>query len=480
MIKCFKHITLPLVCLTACMLHMQAGTLHDLATNNDFNGIESFLKKNGNSEIDTIDATGQTPLFIACCQHNIETAWLLINNGANVNSMITSGIYKGLTPLLFVCAARNNLEKAKELAQLLVKQGATINIQSTCGNYVNTTPLLMACMANNTELAKFLLNHRAKVNAKCTSKNPNGTIKIPGMTALFMACENKNIELAKILLNHGAYPTQGLFAACRLNNSEFARFFITHGALVNTRSTIKVNGTITTNGATALSVTCKNKNCELSTFLIKYGANTHIQILENMPPFKKGETAFSIIKTDWSKKDRSTFATLIPFKNNAEFNDTKIFMRLIFNQLLEQSSLTQPLFKLSNNTPLPQLKVSKIPSLIGITEDFINIYFGEKPLQHSLPKNPFSLQTDPVSNSICTITPFALWLKMNFNITREQYRILYNFLALARTTHTSEKVSTTVQTAYNKLHDITIKVIAKKEPIVKRGTKRKFIALSLK
>lgn len=54
---------------------------------------------------------------------NIKQVKELISKGANVNYVVSDGIYKGFTPLIFDSQRSNN-----DLVQLLISKGANVNI----------------------------------------------------------------------------------------------------------------------------------------------------------------------------------------------------------------------------------------------------------------------------------------------------------------------------------------------------------------
>ena len=121
-----------------------------------------------------------TPLHIAAQFNNLEIMQFLLDQGADVNSIV-----QGITPLGF--AASNN---KKEAVEFLLKKGAKVDLGSQSPLW-----LLAARYSNaNIEVAQILINAGANVNFK---------IDI-GRTPLHLAVEGSNIELVDLLIKHGA------------------------------------------------------------------------------------------------------------------------------------------------------------------------------------------------------------------------------------------------------------------------------------
>ncbi len=79
-----------------------------------------------------------------------------------------------------------------EIARFLVLKGADVNQASRNGFHV--APIHSAVAANNTEIARMLIEHGARVNVKQQS----------GVTPLHSAAQNGNLELLILLLESGA------------------------------------------------------------------------------------------------------------------------------------------------------------------------------------------------------------------------------------------------------------------------------------
>ncbi|HEX8561840.1 MAG TPA: ankyrin repeat domain-containing protein [Flavobacterium sp.] len=91
---------------------------------------------------------------------------------------------EGFTPLILACYRGNN-----DVAAFLISHGSDVNVNSPMG-----TALMAAVVKGNTEIAKLLLESKAKPDMA----DANGT------TALIYAVKFQNSEIIKLLLTHKA------------------------------------------------------------------------------------------------------------------------------------------------------------------------------------------------------------------------------------------------------------------------------------
>jgi ankyrin repeat protein len=182
---------------------------------------------------------GMTPLMYAARDGRIESARLLIQNGANLEATDPNGI----TPLLM--AISNN---QMETARFFVERGAQINVVDWYGR----SPLWSAVEVRNMdidnatfvngvdrepvlEFIKLLLDKGANPNVRTAETPPIRRFILPitgslewvdfvGMTPFLYAARAGDLTVMKLLLEHGADPkiptfagTTALMAAAGMN-----------------------------------------------------------------------------------------------------------------------------------------------------------------------------------------------------------------------------------------------------------------------
>lgn len=142
-------------------------------------------------DVNTIDLTGQTGLYLALREPSPKVAQVLINwPKTNINKLNAQG-----ESILMLAAIKGELE----LANRLIKKGADVN-------KTNWTPLHYAASGGKTAMISILLENSAYIDAE----SPNGS------TPLMMAAMYGSEASVKLLLQEGADPRlknqQGLTA----------------------------------------------------------------------------------------------------------------------------------------------------------------------------------------------------------------------------------------------------------------------------
>jgi hypothetical protein len=141
----------------------------------------SYLIGLGTLDLDSKDAKGRTPLYVAAEKRASVLTRMLLDKGADVNAQ--GGLYGN--------ALQAALEKGdKEMATLLLDKGADINAQG--GLYGNA--LQAASQKGDKEMATLLLDKGADVNAQGGGYG----------NALQAALEKGHKEVATLLLDKGA------------------------------------------------------------------------------------------------------------------------------------------------------------------------------------------------------------------------------------------------------------------------------------
>eukprot|EP00026_Physarum_polycephalum_P010398 Phypoly_transcript_10561.p1 GENE.Phypoly_transcript_10561~~Phypoly_transcript_10561.p1 ORF type:complete len:205 (-),score=30.45 Phypoly_transcript_10561:49-663(-) len=131
------------------------------------------------SQLSTKD--GDTPLFFACANKDLETAKFLIESGASIH---TTNKY-GKTILMVVVAYQ-----MFDFSKYLISCGVDINKSQRDG----ITALSIAAATNDIKTVEMLLSHKA---------DPNIPDRV-GKTPLYDACIRNYVPLAELLARHGA------------------------------------------------------------------------------------------------------------------------------------------------------------------------------------------------------------------------------------------------------------------------------------
>ena len=154
--------------------------IFEAAATGQLERVRELLKKNPEL-VHAYSPDGWTPLHLNF--GNVEIARLLIDNGADINSVAHNKLVA--TPLQGAV-----VNKSIEVGRLLLARGANVNPKNDDGG----NPLHEAAGDGQMEFAKLLLDHGANINARDDKGN----------TPLAIALEYKQPEMAKLLRDHGA------------------------------------------------------------------------------------------------------------------------------------------------------------------------------------------------------------------------------------------------------------------------------------
>lgn len=149
-------------------------------TYHELGWLENAIKKTKRLENKTLKH-GESMLHV--CARNFdgeETAQALIDSGYNVNAKDVFG----QTPL-FAAVGEGNID----MCLLLLHNDADINHRDKNLN----TPLIKSVVNNDLKMVEFLIKHDADINHKNRY----------GETALKIACQESNVNLAKLLIDNG-------------------------------------------------------------------------------------------------------------------------------------------------------------------------------------------------------------------------------------------------------------------------------------
>jgi len=218
-----------------------------------------FLFKSSEDNIDFIKKYEQQEKFIDYKIYSNELEILLIENGAEIDSIVPNYYDNQYTELLRICKFTNILERVK----FLVSYGAKINQRSIYRNEFSDpgTPMIFAIKRESPDIAKYLYESGADcLKVKDAAHN----------TALTCALDHfrylKYITEGTSYLNPH-YLLKTMIEACARNNIEGVKYFVEHGVDINQRLHCKYG-----HGVTALWVACQHHHLEIVQYLVEAGA----------------------------------------------------------------------------------------------------------------------------------------------------------------------------------------------------------------
>ncbi|MCP4602721.1 MAG: hypothetical protein GY847_19765 [Proteobacteria bacterium] len=188
-----------------------------------FDDVMQVLIEKG-AKLNTKDAYGNTPLYLAIRRGQIATANLLIERGADV------------------CAENKDKKTAlhvavqygpqKEIIKRLLAAGVDVN----AADKYNETPLHYALREDVAEIVKLLLEHGANPNTKVTVRG-----RATKRTTLQYAIDSGQIALLDLLISHGAdlglawneYGSHPVYYAIKERKYDVAKYLVSIGAPID-------------------------------------------------------------------------------------------------------------------------------------------------------------------------------------------------------------------------------------------------------
>ncbi len=158
-----------------------ASDIADAVMNQDSSAVSGLLAKK--TDVNAVQADGTAALHWAARWDDLETAQLLLRNGATAGA----SNHDGATPMFL--AAQNG---SAAMIELLLKAGADVNAPVLAHG---ETALMMASRSGSMDAVKTLLDHGARINAKDTLR---------GTTALMWAAEQGHVAVVALLTARGA------------------------------------------------------------------------------------------------------------------------------------------------------------------------------------------------------------------------------------------------------------------------------------
>ena len=215
----------------------------------DVASVKRFLK-NKKTDVNQVDETGQTPLYVSCQEGHVDVVLLLL---ARKDIQINLADVEAKTPLYIACAYGH-----VDIVRLLLAQK---EIQINQADEDGRTPLYVSCEQGHVDVVRLLL----------ARKEIQINLAMDGATPLTMACAYGHVDVVRLLLarkeiqinqamtEDGATP---LHATCQNGHANVVRLLLA-------RKEIQINQAMT-DGRTPLYITCQEGHVDVLRLLLAF------------------------------------------------------------------------------------------------------------------------------------------------------------------------------------------------------------------
>ncbi|HEX2948928.1 MAG TPA: ankyrin repeat domain-containing protein [Armatimonadota bacterium] len=231
--------------------------------------------------VNTHDQQRRAPLQFAVQRGWTDLAQFLIDNGADIHETFWGD---RIAIVHFAC-----MSGSQDIVSLLLDKGVDVNTSTVAGY----TTMYYACQSHNIKLASFLLDRGASVNMTFTPRANNQGIEdtlkwligangkrrpnLQMSSPLLLAALTQQTDMAKLLVEHGARltdatPDEGINAlhlAVMTDNKNLLEYLVQKGMDVNSP---------TASGFTPLHCACATQNIDVATWLLDHGADTALAV----------------------------------------------------------------------------------------------------------------------------------------------------------------------------------------------------------
>ena len=190
----------PSVTVSACMNESGPPPLHQSVTDGDTElatTLAELCKEHLNTEYSYGFRLYETPLSLAVKAQATEIVQVLVNAGADVNTVTRNDFRLYETPLSLAVKAQ-----ATEIVRILVDAGADLNKETQNDFRLDETPLSLAVKAQATEIVRILVDAGADLN-----KETQNGFRLDE-TPLSLAVKAQATEIVRILVDAGADPNK--------------------------------------------------------------------------------------------------------------------------------------------------------------------------------------------------------------------------------------------------------------------------------